>query len=260
MSLRRPVLAALAAALALAPPLHAQGRAEFTGRVVDAATGTPVSRAIVTLRGGHGRAVTDAQGRFSVARVAEGPYLATVERLGYGGMARAVEVAAGAAAEFRLQPDPLVLEGIAVNASRLESRRRRSSIPVRTVEADELARSPFSTVAVLLAGRMVDPQREEGPTAAAMLRRTDEEPVLVDDLPPDGAPPGAMLRGRIGDVSVFVDEVPAFGGLRELEAYAPQDVFLIEAYGGGRQVRVYTNQYMTQLAVSGRSPEPMILW
>jgi hypothetical protein len=79
----RATVAALVICLATARPAAGQ---VITGRVVDAATGTPVARARVTAYGGDGaarRTVTGADGRFSFSLRGSGSYTVEVTRRGY---------------------------------------------------------------------------------------------------------------------------------------------------------------------------------
>ena len=239
LSAPRPLLLALAATLALLSPLGAQERPErvdLAGRVVDAASGAPIGRAVITLKGGHGTVATDAEGRFVVPRLRPGSYLVTVERLGYLGVAQAVRVSPSTGpAEFRLQGEPLMLERISVNADRLQARRNAAPVSVRTLKAEELAGSPYPDVEQLVTGRLVSP--------------------MTCTL---GFGSCIYVRGQAQPISIFVDEVPAFGGLNQLSMYDPQEVFLIESYSQGRMIRVYTNEYMDRLARRNRSPDPVI--
>ena len=67
-------------------------------------------------------------------------------------------------------------------------------------------------------------------------------------------------RGRMTPVQVYIDETPTFGGLAELESYRPQELFLIEVYGGGSQIRIYTTRFMDRIARSGKLLNPIPIW
>jgi hypothetical protein len=61
-------------------------------------------------------------------------------------------------------------------------------------------------------------------------------------------------------VQVYIDDRPAFGGMEELEMYAPHELYAIESYAGGRMVRAYTMWFMEDLARKKRRLDPVILW
>ncbi|NIR41286.1 MAG: hypothetical protein GWN07_36145, partial [Actinobacteria bacterium] len=65
-------------------------------------------------------------------------------------------------------------------------------------------------------------------------------------------------RGRIIQPRVVIDEFPAIGGLDELEAMPSNMIYMVEVYGNGSHIRVYTNQFIERL---GRRPmAPIPLW
>ena len=88
--IRSSTFAAALAAVLAAGAAQAQ-TAAVTGTVVDAATSRPLAAATVTLRadGDSARAVTDAEGRFRMARVAPGTYTLQAARIGYATLTRA---------------------------------------------------------------------------------------------------------------------------------------------------------------------------
>jgi hypothetical protein len=61
-------------------------------------------------------------------------------------------------------------------------------------------------------------------------------------------------------VQVYIDDRPAFGGMEELETYAPHELYALESYAGGRMVRAYTMWFMEDLARKKRRLDPVILW
>jgi hypothetical protein len=50
------------------------------------------------------------------------------------------------------------------------------------------------------------------------------------------------------EADVYIDEVRTIGGLDQLQDYLPQDFYLVEAYGGGLQIRAYTHHFMDRMA------------
>lgn len=143
--------------LALAGDLAAQGAGRVTGRVVSAASGSPVASAQVTVAGTGLRAVTDAGGRFSIADVPAGTQSVTAQALGYSAKTvTGVAVAAGRTAELdiALATEALALEGLTVTAAAergstgaLLSERRRAPGMVDAIGADQISRTPDSDAA-----------------------------------------------------------------------------------------------------------------
>ena len=57
-----------------------------------------------------------------------------------------------------------------------------------------------------------------------------------------------------------MDEAVAFGGLDELESYAVSDIYLMEVYSRGTEIRVYTNRFMERMARKPIMLIPLNLW
>jgi len=85
---------ALALLLLAAAPLLAQeeGAVTLRGRVVDARTGEPIAKALVSMRDRHLEAVTDETGGFEIPGVPRGPAELYVSTVGYGLVKRTVAV------------------------------------------------------------------------------------------------------------------------------------------------------------------------
>ena len=248
----------LAAAVSLSGPLSAQEtpepesldmRVSVTGVVYDVLSGTALTGAVVSLENGDNGVVTDAQGIFLMEDVEAGPHVFVATQFGYEkrAIARAVAAESGQMIEVALTPRPFMLQGITAIAEnitemekRIRFRRRASEVSSRAYDRQQLARA--------LSGTPLD----------FLFQRT-----LVRLVP---CPPGTMnsrcvwRRGRAVDPSVYVDEIPAFGGLDELESYAISDIYLMEVYSLGTQIRVYTNQFMERMARRPVMLIPLNLW
>lgn len=249
-------LVPLACALGLlAAPAGAQGRGgtpgvTVSGQVIDHKTGHPLSGAVVALSGLKRRVVADAQGRFSFRRVRQGAHLLVATQLGYHEWAEAVEVG-GADAELtvRLEPDPLVLEGITVKLNLLERRHRAVAVSSRSFDRKWIAASGAPDMQEFLrahAGVHPVPCGGWGGGAGAQAR-------WAASLSPTSC---IFSRGGTSAVSVVIDEVPAMG-LDHLAMYRPADVHRVDVYQGGRHVRVYTTWFMEQLARGRRMIHPV---
>lgn len=235
------VLVALSA-LAVASPLPAQQvdeeRAPLVGTVVDAERGTPLVGAFVYNTGPETGATTDRQGRFrlSDAVAAEGltRVSLTVEVLGYRTLRWSGQAEAGRPLQLRMTAKPLLLEGLDVVVDRFERRRRAVATPVRAFEREHLATAPHATVTDFIRAR-----------TGVMLRDCGGELCI-------------RRRGRMVQPTVYIDEMRVLGGLDFLYGYHPSDLYMVEVYGRGLQIRAYTLQFMESAASRRLMPVPMI--
>ncbi len=125
--LRAPLLLALAATLASAAPLTAQGisTAGLRGRVLDQ-DGTPVEAALITLvqteTGATRTAITSPDGRYTLRNLRPGgPYTMTATRIGFGDQTREeLELLLGRFInlDVTLLPEAVEIEGIEVEVRR----------------------------------------------------------------------------------------------------------------------------------------------
>lgn len=129
---RRPAgFILLALALAVGPPLRAQGApSRLLGRVVEAASGTPVAGAEVALVDGRRRATTDSTGRFALVALPPGLRLFRVRAPGHLGADILVNLRPGAEVEriVTLEPERATGAGqalapVTVSATRTASYR-----------------------------------------------------------------------------------------------------------------------------------------
>ncbi len=105
------------ALLMLAAPsvLHAQQTGQIAGTVTDSASGQPIPGAQVIVGGTNLGSATDAQGRYTVARVPAGSHVVQVRRVGFSlREVSGVTVTAGATTtlDLRLRSTPLQLEAV----------------------------------------------------------------------------------------------------------------------------------------------------
>lgn len=126
-SLHRADLGLSAASLAEAAPVleiverrpTGQEHGRLTGRLIDEATGQPVTSAVVAVPEVGIETLTDGAGRFRLDLPAA-VHMVELERLGYGEQSVSVEVAAGAeiVVEVRLTARPVALPGVSADARR----------------------------------------------------------------------------------------------------------------------------------------------
>jgi hypothetical protein len=239
----RTILLTGAVAWLIAAPVHAQQGAKapqvtFSGTVVDLASGTPIAEAVVVLSNIRAMVITDSEGKFTFKAIPSGRHRFVVRRLGYVGIEQEVEIGGGEDTLISLPAKPTVLEGITVQADRLEDRRRSVAVSVRALDQKQILASAALNAADMAATRL------------GITRRMCQ----------DGSLNCALVRGREQPIRVYIDDRPAFGGMEELEMYAPHELYAIESYGGGGMVRAYTLWFMEDLARKKRRLDPVIIW
>ena len=152
----RPVLSLLVALLVVAAA-PAQGQGSVSGTVTDAETGLPLAGAAVQVysEGGvepvAGRS-TDADGAFSIDRLAPGAYTLNAEYLGYSEQSQdfAVDEGGVARVDVALLPEDTTLDDVVVSASRRQEKvlDAPASISVLTPRdiAETVAPSPVAAL------------------------------------------------------------------------------------------------------------------
>jgi len=247
---RLPPATALAFALLLAgawsPAAEAQDRpgepeqatSELVGIVLDHSSGEPVHHATVFLPARSIGFLTREDGSFEIPNLPSGEHTVEVQRLGYRTATMQVEVTdPPRPLEFRIVPEPVILEGLEIVSNRFERRRRATTMSSRVFELDDLLTSPATTMRDFLAGRAM---------------------VSIHPCPPQMmAFDCVRVRGRFQAPSVYVDEIPLMGGLDQLAAWSPQDFQMVEVYGWGRHIRAYTHNFMERAARTRLAPLPI---
>jgi hypothetical protein len=244
---RRSLLLALALAASL-PCGEAAGqetpaaetlRTTLSGRVLDASTGAHLEGAFVEVLGSSRIAISDADGRVSM-QLQPGEQTFRIRLIGYEELTTTLHLPPGTLLhEFAMNPRPVVLEAIHVVDDQI--RQRRNAVPMSVFVLNRRQ--------LLVTG---------GSAADIVLRRTGlvrvECPHYVLTLAPC-----ALIRGEAQPVAVHIDDRISFAGLDELETYQPQELYMIEIYGGGRFVRAYTTRYMEYVTQHGmRTPPPLL--
>jgi hypothetical protein len=225
----------LVAALLLIPATAGAQRASISGVVRDASNDQPISGASVRFPEAGRVAVTDSLGRFELSNLEAGEHRWVIERVGYARWEAAEGVGDGDRYTIRLLPVPIVLEAVTVQADRLAERRRRYGGHVRVLGAAEIAGSAGPTMAEVVRYRAL-----LGPTVCPGMGGSGYALASTGPLCIIGR------SGRPEPVQLFIDEQPIMGGdeAAVLSIYAPHEIFAVEAYDGGRIVRVYTNYYI----------------
>jgi hypothetical protein len=235
---RSHLAAALAALVLAAVPATAQSAEDanlplLTGRVVDRASGAAVADAIVYV-GSVDQAIAAGEDGLFRIRLKPGYYQVEVSRLGYAELTTSVSVGADDRhLTIEMEAEPVLLERVQVYGDRLKS--RRNARPVSSVAFDrrELVASAAPDVLEFVRARV------------GLTRATCRGSSMT---------PCAYVRGQALPVAVTIDEMPAIGGLDALATYRGDELHMVEVYGGGSLVRVYTVAYVEHAARRGWYP------
>lgn len=220
------------------------------GKVVDAETGAPLVAATVMLQNSGLRTYTDSTGHFRFQRVRETAEVLQVEQLGYVSGEFPITISARTRpVRVDLSPDPVLLKAITVLTDRF--RTRRLAVPLNVVAFDRAAivnAGPMSMVEFL--GTQGRVRLFECPREQAGVLPSNASWYYGFGFGGLGSRSDilgcALIRGQLVQPAVWIDERPAFGD--ELALLHPQDLDVIEVYGGGRIIQVYTRWWMERNA------------
>lgn len=223
--------------------------ATFRGVVVDAVSGRAISGALVVIDDERRAVLTDEDGLFDFGLIEGGPLTLTARRYGYlmQGMDVVVPRNGTLDVEFPLPPEAVLVDGLEVVAERLQtmdqrlrSRRRALATSARGYEQDALVR-----------------------TAARDFMEFLERDASLHLVPCGGRSFGQQCvwrRGRPVQPRVYVDELPILGGLDLLPTYQPYDMYLVEVFANGAEIRAYTHQFMERMARRTVALVPIFRW
>lgn len=236
---RSHLAAALTALFMAAVPAAAQSAQDaplpvLTGRVVDRVSGVPVADAIVYV-GREDRAIAAGEDGLFQVRLKPGYYQVEVSRLGYAHLTTSVSIGADdRGLTIEMEPEPMLLERVQVFGDRLKSRRNARPTSVVAFDRREMVASASPHVLAFVRSRV---------GLAPVACRTS-----------GSLTPCAYVRGQSVPVSVTVDGMPTVAGLNALATYRGDELHMVEVYGGGRLVKVYTVAYVEQMARNGWHP------
>ena len=229
-------------ALTLVAPLAAQERIReeprltLRGVVVDALHGDPLPNTMLRLVEENRGMLADSLGRFAFADVPPGSYTLAVKQYGYDEVIVDLDLAAETPAlQIELDPGPYALEGftvvadrLAVMKQRLRTRRNATATSVQAMDQSRLARSASRDMLEFL-------QIE-----------TFLQPVACSSFYIGSQ--CVVRRGAAVQPRVYIDEAPVIGGLDQLGTYRPYELYLVEVYSRGSEIRAYTHQFMDRMA------------
>lgn len=236
--IRSRVAAALAALFMAVVPATAQSVDDanlplLTGRVVDRASGAAVADAIVYV-GTLDQAIAAGDDGLFRLRLKPGNYQVAVSRIGYADFTTTVAIGADdRVLTLEMEAEPVLLERVQVFGDRLKSRRNARPVSAVAFDRREMVASAAPDVLEFVRVRM------------GLTRATCRTSTMT---------PCAYVRGQALPVAVTVDEMPAIGGLDALAMYRGDELHMVEVYGGGSLVKVYTLAYVEHAARRGWRP------
>lgn len=241
----RPIV--LDSLLVLAPE-----RVELRGAVYDSASGTALPRAAVFVQSENRGTVTDSLGSFVVTDVPPGPQLLVVKQIGYHDRVIAFTATGHPddIVQVALTPKPFMLDGITAVASNIQ-----------TMEANMRSRRGAASVARGLI-RAYDQETLLSSGANSVLEFVDRH-TLVRTMPcPSGESAHYCIArgGYVGVPRVYIDEIWQPGGLDALERFPPSQLYMVEVYFSGSEIRGYTHDFMERAARKPRALIPVLLW
>ena len=226
-----------AAALLSALPAPAAAQATITGQVLDGTTNAPVADAVVAIVDLRRAVKTDSAGGFTLSGLAPGAYRWSVVRLGYVPLEQQMDLRDGDHFRVGVMPKPVQSGPFAVAPNRAAEhfrRRMNSSLtPVRLLTQEVLT------------------EGEAGSADQAVARRLElrDCPATLEVAPGTDC---VAARGRVQAVTLFIDELPVPGGVFQLAAFAPEQLYAVELWNGGAEIRAFTHRFVEALA-AGRA-------
>ena len=248
-------------------------RVILRGIVLDEVMGTPVAGAAVYLEDEDYGALTDSRGAFRIEGVPAGSQTVVATQFGYWEVAADVDVPeAGAIIEIDLKPRPILLDGVTAVADNIDTmvrrlRTRRQSLPyqARAFDQERLLRSPEPDVFEFL-WRETGLERRPCPITVGVtfVGWRPARGLGAWDLPSQA--PGALSshciwrRGQVISPRVYIDEMPASRGLDALRNYPTTQIYALEVYSQGAQIRAYTYNFMQRMAANPEALVALSVW
>ena len=246
----------------------APARVTIQGVVLDELTGTPVPGAAVYLEDESYGALADSLGAFRIEGVAADSQTVVATQFGYWEIAAVVDVPeAGAFIEIELKPRAILLEGVTAVAenlstmeSRLRSRRRSLPYQTRAFDQERLLCSPSADVLDFL-WRETNLNRHPCPATIGLTGAWRPARGLGPSQVP-GALASDCIRRRGSLVSprVYIDEMPAIRGLDALKNYPTTQIYALEVYSQGAEIRAYTYNFMQRMAAKPMALVALSVW
>ncbi|MDB4873887.1 MAG: TonB-dependent receptor plug [Gemmatimonadetes bacterium] len=213
-----------------------------TGRVTMAASSEPVSDAAVTVSGATARAVTNADGRYTLNGVPEGTRTVFVQRIGLGRDSATVLVRPNqtVTANFSLRSVAVRLNEVVSIGYGTQSRRDLTG-SVASVVSDDIQRMPVVSLEQALQGHAAGVQVTGGsgqPGASAAVRIRGGNSITAGNDPLyviDGVPVSSSANGT----NTSTLETQGVSGLNPLAALNPADIESIEVLKDASATSIY---------------------
>jgi len=231
-----------------APVAQERETLELRGVVRDARSGRAVPAAFVRSSGSDEGSLTEEEGRFFLrlpGGAAKGEVTLLVEALGYEPLEWTGELPDDDGLVLDLVPRPAVLEGLEIIVDRFAQRRRSTAAQSFVFDQLDLARSAQPSLLDHLRTRLgIQVVSCSSPSSGSPVSRAQ----AVRSPSTDGGPGCVRQFGSTQEVTVFIDEFEAIGGLRWLEAMGPEDLYMVEVFDRGAHIRAYTRTYVERAA------------
>lgn len=147
--------AAVTLGLTLLPAVAKAQNATLTGRVVDQATGQPLSDVRVLVAGTPRGSRTGEDGRFQIVGVPSGSVEVRAIRIGYEGQAKTVNIGQGLTetVDFALHQAATTLDQVTVNATGEIQRRRESGVSTAKIDSSSVNMASVQNFSDVLSSR-----------------------------------------------------------------------------------------------------------
>lgn len=211
---------------------------DVTGTVVNKESGRPVANAIVSITSDRTGVLTNEKGQYTLDKVKAGKVSISAEKLGYETLTWEGTVGPSEGPPtLELPPKDSLLAGLHKEITRFARRRASAPVSVQSFDDNQLATSTQSNVMDFVEAR-------------AGVANIDCPGLLGSDR-------CYLVQGMVVMPIVYLNDQPIAGGEGYLESISPQDLYLLEVYAHGAEIRVYTPQFMLRAARTDYRPLPL---
>ncbi|MXW10062.1 MAG: carboxypeptidase-like regulatory domain-containing protein [Gammaproteobacteria bacterium] len=230
----------------------APDRVAVRGVVYDMVSGTPIPGAAVFVESENHGTLADSLGSFVAADVPPGPQLITVKQIGYHDKVIAF-TATGRPEDvvtIPLMPKPFMMDGITAVASNIETMEDRMRSRRGDASAGRGLIRAYDREALLASG------------AATGLDFVDDH-TIVRMMPCPAGELEFFCIGRgsyVGAPWVYIDEIWQPEGLAALHRLSTSELYSVEVYFSGSEIRGYTYEFMERTARKPQALIPVLLW
>jgi len=211
---------------------------DVRGTVVNQESGKPVAGAVVSLTQEPTGVLSDNHGKFTLEKVTPGKVSISAEKLGYETLTWQGTLNPDTGPlTLKLPPKDSLLNALNTETSRFARRRRSAPVPVQYFGHTDMESTSQPNVMDFV-------NTHAGVSTIGC-------PGLL------GSDQCYLVEGMVVLPIVYVDDAPMAGGEGYLESLSPQDVYSLEVYDNGAEIRVYTPRFMVQAARTDYRPTPL---